>query len=115
MAEGGKEPVVCIENFHEPLDCSPKPLRYQLLYIHHRYPVMDHGTYHHVKYCGGEWYPLGDPLVAFEYVSIVAPLSVHHEKVLPVVADNTLYLLFVTVSEENVPNYVTGPKNGADQ
>ena len=103
---GGKEPIVRLENFRNPLNHPPETLRSRLLPGEHHNPVPYNIIHHHVKYGGGYWIPLGDPLVSFELGTVIASRLGHHEDVLPIVPEDTLRYKTKSIADEDLRAYL---------
>ena len=62
----------------------PEALSYLILHGDYHDTVPDNGFHYHVKYGGGEWIPLGDPLVVFKWGDTITTRSGHQKEVLPI-------------------------------
>ena len=98
----GKEPIVRLEFFCNPLNHTPETLRSRLLPGEHHNPVPYHIIHHHVKYGGGDWIPLGYPLVAVELGTVIASRSGHHEDVLPILPEDPLCYKSKSIADEDI-------------
>ena len=64
--------------------------------------MTGNGVHHYVKYGGGLWIALGEPLVALEKGATIAPHSGQHKEVNPIVPEDPLHPRFNTVPGEDL-------------